>query len=164
MQRLMNVTREMNDEPQCVRSISRIACRVLENLHLLGECKRDAALRRVASETSPLGSARDVDEMPACCFGMPFAIIVGPSCGVFDWIGCDWLAEAVEAGIDRILSENLIHHCQRVGIEVLLGDERDCLMAFATPGECARTMQKTGTEYKSDENCQASPIQVSTSV
>ena len=111
-----------------------------------------------------LDAARDVNEMPACGVGMPFAIIVGPRCGVFDWIGCDWLAEAVEAWVDRILSENLIHHRQRVRIQILLGDEGDCLMAFATPCERARTMQKTGAKYKNDENCQASPIQVSTSV
>jgi hypothetical protein len=95
---------------------------------------------------------------------MALAVIVGPSCGVCDWIGCDWLAEPVEAWIDRILSKNLIYHRQRVRIEVLLGDESDCLMAFATPRECARTMQKTGTKYENDEDCQASAIQVSTSV
>ena len=32
------------------------------------------------------------------------------------------LPEAVEARIDRILSKNLIHHCQHVRIQVLLGD------------------------------------------
>jgi hypothetical protein len=36
-------------------------------------------------------------------------------------------------------------------------------MAFAAPCERVRTMQKTGRNYK-DENCQAGPIQVSTSV
>ena len=135
----------------------------LKNLHLLNESERDAALPLVASEASLLGSARDVDEMPACGFGMPFAIIVGPRCGVFDWIGCDWLAKAIEPWIDRILSKNLIHHRQRVRIQVLLGDEGDCLMAFAAPCERARTMQETKAEHKNDENCQASPIQVSTS-
>ena len=60
--------------------------------------------------------------------------------------------------------KNLIHHRQRVRIQVLLGDESDCLMTFAAPCECARTMQKTRTEYENDENCQASPIQISTSV
>ncbi len=83
---------------------------------------------------SPAGQCQDV----------PFAIIVGPRCGVFHGIACDWLAEPVEARVDRILSENLIHHRQRVRIQVLLGDESDCLMAFATPRERARTMQKAG--------------------
>jgi hypothetical protein len=36
-------------------------------------------------------------------------------------------------------------------------------MAFATPCERARAMQKSGTNYKG-ENCQAGPIQISTSV
>ena len=102
--------------------------------------------------------------MPARGFGMPFAVIVGPRCGVFDWIGRDRLAEAVKRRIDRIVSENLIHHRQRVRIQILLGDEGDGLMAFAAPCECARTMQENRTKYENDENCQASPIQVSTSV
>ena len=84
--------------------------------------------------------------MPARSFGMSFAVIVGPRCGVFDWIGCDWLAEAVESRIDRIVGENLIHHRQRVRIEILLGDEGDCLMPFAAPCERARTMQETGAK------------------
>ena len=37
-------------------------------------------------------------------------------------------------------------------------------MSFATPGERARTTQKTEAKYKNDENCQAGPIQISTSV
>ena len=160
----MNVPCEMDDEPQRVRSRCRLARRVLKNLHLLSESERDAALRGITSEASFCSAPRDVDEMPAGGFGMPFAVIVGPSCGVFDWIGCDWLAESVESWIDRIVSENLIHHRQRVRIQVLLGDEGDGLMAFAAPCERARTMQKTGTEYENDENCEASPIQISTSV
>jgi len=48
-------------------------------------------------------------------------------------------------------------------VEVLLGDESDCLVTFASPGERARTMQKTGTKYK-DENRETSGFQVSTSV
>ena len=101
--------------------------------------------------------------MPACGFGMPFAIIVGPRCGVFDWIGCDRLAIAIKSWIDRIVSKNLIHHRQRVRIQILLGDECDCLMAFAAPRERARTMQQTETKYESDENSKTGPIQVSTS-
>src|SRR4029077_17152096 len=134
------------------------------NLHLLGESERDAALPRVTSEAPSLGSARDVDEMPARGSGMPFSITLGPRCGVFDWIGCDWLAKAIEAWIHRILSENLIHHRQRVRIQILLGDESDCLMAFATPCERARTTQKTEAKYKNNDNYQAGPIQISTSV
>ena len=49
-------------------------------------------------------------------------------------------------------------------IQILLGDESDCLMAFATPCERAGTTQKTEAKYKNDENCQAGPIQISTSV
>jgi hypothetical protein len=95
---------------------------------------------------------------------MPFAIIVGPRCGVFDGIGCDWLAEPVEPRVDRIFSENLIHHRQRVRIQILLGDKGDRLMAFAAPCERAGTTHKTEAKYKNNENCQAGPIQVSTSV
>ena len=49
-----------------------------------------------------------------------------------------------------------------MSVEVLLGDKGDCLMAFASPGERAGTME-TATEYE-DENCQAGAIQVSTSI
>jgi len=48
-------------------------------------------------------------------------------------------------------------------VEVLPGDEGNCLMTFASPGERARTMKKTGTKHN-DENRETSGFQVSTSV
>jgi len=48
-------------------------------------------------------------------------------------------------------------------VEVLLGNDGDCLMTFASPGERAGTIQKTGTKYK-DEKRETSGFQVSTSV
>ena len=48
-------------------------------------------------------------------------------------------------------------------VEVLLGNDGDCLMTFASPGERAWTMKKTGTKQK-DENRETSGFQVSTSV
>jgi hypothetical protein len=49
-----------------------------------------------------------------------------------------------------------------MGVEILLGDDGDCLVAFASPGERAGTME-TATEYE-DENCQPGAIQISTSI
>jgi hypothetical protein len=51
-----------------------------------------------------------------------------------------------------------------VRIQILLGDKGDRLMAFAAPCERAGTTHKTEAKYKNNENCQAGPIQVSTSV
>jgi hypothetical protein len=135
----------------------------LENLDLLGESKGDAAFYRVADVRAFRGSAWDIDEMPAAGFGVGFAVIVGPCGGVFDWIGRNRLAIAVERRVDRIIGKDLIHHRQRMGVEVSPGDEGDCLVTFASPGERARTMQKTGTKYK-DENRETSGFQFSTSV
>jgi hypothetical protein len=50
-----------------------------------------------------------------------------------------------------------------MGVEVLPGDEGNCLMTFASPGERAGTMKKTGTKQK-DENRETSGFQFSTSV
>jgi len=71
--------------------------------------------------------------------------------------------DPVERRVDWIVTEDLIHHRQRMGVEVSPGDEGDCLVTFASPGERARTMQKTGTKYK-DENRETSGFQLSTSV
>src|ERR1700741_3071472 len=94
---------------------------------------------------------------------MGLAVFIGPSGGVFDRIGCYRLAIPVERRGDRIVGEDLIYHRQRVRGDVLLGDKGDSRVTFASPGERARTMQKTGTKYK-DENRETSGFQLSTSV
>src|ERR1700690_2633135 len=80
-------------------------------------------------------------------------IVVGPGGGVGHRVGLYWFAVAIESRIDGIVMQDLSHHCQGVGIQVLLGDQGDGLVSVAAPGECAGTRydRSSESEYKSRE-------------
>jgi len=94
----------------------------------------------------PLAAARDVDEMPRGGFGMLVAEVVGPGGGVGHRVGLNRLAEPEQGRIDRIIGEDLIDHGKGVRVEVLLGNQRDGLVAVAAPGKGAGAMENTSRE------------------
>ena len=130
----VEVADKMDDVANGIGAFARISSRILQGGQLIRNGLRDTALR--AAELGKRGArraARNIDVVPGSVF-CDAADVVGPSGGVGKKIVRRLGAVALQGWVDRIFGEQFVNELECFGSEILFGEQRDGLMAFATPG------------------------------
>jgi len=138
MQRLVQVTDKMNEVAEGFGALQGFGGFVFQNDAQLFDRARHAAVgAAVFRQKSFVFSPRDINVMPGAVMAF-IAHVIGPGGSIHEQVIRGVATPALEFGINGILAEQLLDQLPCFGYEMFLCNERDRLVALATPGARCR--------------------------